>query len=67
MTQTLISREVIIELKAIRQDLDYIKEHMVDSDTILTEEDYKALQDYRTEKKAGKLTSHVQLKKELGL
>jgi len=67
MTESVSSQEVVKELKAIRQDLDYIKDHMVDSDSILTEEDYKALQAYREEKKAGKLISHEQLKKELGI
>jgi hypothetical protein len=58
---------VIEELKAIKQDLAYIKQHMVDIDNILAEEDYKALQDYRKEKDAGKLISHDMLKKELGI
>ncbi len=44
-----------------------IKEHMVDIDSIMTEDDYKALQEYKIEKSEGKLTSHEELKKELGL
>jgi hypothetical protein len=43
------------------------KKHMVDIDSILTEDDYKALQEYNIEKSEGKLTSHEELKKELGL
>jgi hypothetical protein len=62
MTETIIN-----ELKAIRKDIDFIKEHMVDVDSILTEDDYNALQDYREEKKAGKCIPHEQLVKELGL
>ena len=31
------------ELKAIRADLDYIKEHMIDVDTILTPEEKERL------------------------
>lgn len=55
------------KLEEIKSELDYIKEHMVDMDSIMTEEDYEALQAYREEKKTGKLISHEQLKKELGL
>ncbi len=58
--------KLIQELKAIRLDLDYIKEHMVDSDAILTEEDYVDLQKYRIEKKSKKLISHDSLKRALG-
>lgn len=61
MTET-----VAEELKEIRKDLDFIKEHMVDIDSIMTEDDYEALQNYRKEKKEGKLISHEQLVKELG-
>lgn len=42
-------------------------ETMVDPDSIMTEEDYASLIDYRKEKKEGKLTSHEDLKKELEL
>ncbi len=62
MTET-----VAEELKEIRKDLDFIKEHMVDIDSIMTEDDYEALQNYRKEKKEGKLISHEQLVKELGM
>jgi len=44
-----------------------IKQHMVDIDSIMTEEDYLALIDYRKEKSANKIISHEQLKKQLGL
>lgn len=54
------------EIEAIKKDLAYLKKHMVDIDSIMTEEDYESLVEYRKEKKAGKLTSHEQLKKELG-
>ena len=57
----------MIELKEIKKDLDFIKEHMVDIDSVLTEDDYAALQDYRKEKKEGKLISHEQLVKEFGI
>lgn len=63
-TETL---QIMDELKLIKEELGYIKEHMVDSDAIMTEEDYEALLEYRQEKAEGKLISHEQLKKELGL
>lgn len=51
----------------IEKDLAEIKEHMVDIDSILTEDDYAALSEYRTEKAKGRLVMHEDLKKELGL
>jgi hypothetical protein len=47
-------KELIKELKAIRKDLAYIKEHMVDIDTILTPEEKKILEEGITEFKEGK-------------
>ena len=63
-----------ITLSAIYKDLELIKtkvtnieEHMIDVDSIMTEDDYKTLKDYSKEKSKGKLISHEKLKKELGL
>lgn len=67
MSEAIDSNEIRYELRAIREDLDFIKCHMVDVDSILTEEDYLSLQEYRKEKKSGTLTSHEALKKELGI
>jgi len=58
---------VLNKLDTIKVELDFIKRNMVDIDSILTEEDYQALMEYRKEKSSGKLISHEQLKKELGL
>ena len=52
---------------AIREDLDFIKGHMIDVDSIMTEDDYLSLNEYRNEKESGKLTSHEELKREMGL
>ncbi len=49
------------------KEIAYIKKNMVNIDSILTEDDYKALEGYRLEKAEGRLTSHEELKKELGL
>ncbi|KCZ71511.1 hypothetical protein ANME2D_02243 [Candidatus Methanoperedens nitroreducens] len=67
MSEAINSKEILHELRAIREDLDYIKSHMVDIDSILTEEDYLSLQEYRKEKASDILTSHEDLKNELGI
>ena len=61
------NQQIIQELNNLKKEVKQIKERMVDIDSILTEDDYEALLTYRKEKKAGKLVSHDQLKKELGL
>jgi len=58
---------VLEKLDRIEKEIHDIKEHMVDIDSIMTEEDYEALLAYRKEKASGKLVSQEQLKKELGL
>jgi hypothetical protein len=55
------------DLEFVKRELMEIKGHMVDIDSIMTEDDYKALQEYNIEKSEEKLTSHEELKKELGL
>ena len=65
MSEAINSKEIIYELKVIKENLDFIKTHMVDIDSILTEEDYFSLQEYRKEKESGTLTSHEDLKREL--
>ena len=62
------TEQVVMEkLDRIEKEIHEIKEHMVDIDSIMTEDDYEALLAYRKEKASGKLISHEQLKKELGL
>ncbi len=58
---------ILQKLEKIEKNVEQIREHMVDSDAILTEEDYEALLEYRKEKAEGRLVSHDELKKELGL
>jgi len=55
------------DLEFIKSELVGIKERMKDADSIMTEDDYEALQVYNLEKSEGKLTAHEDLKKELGL
>lgn len=49
------------ELKAIRTDLEYLKEHMVDVDVILTEEERRLLDESVKHEKQGKLISLEEL------
>ena len=48
---------VLRELRLIRQDLKYIKSHMVDQDMILSPEDKLLLDESRRELRAGKARS----------
>ena len=64
----MVPEQMVLEkLDRIEKEIHDIKEHMVDIDSIMTEEDYEALLAYRKEKASGKLVSQEQLKKELGL
>ena len=55
------------DLRFVKKEVIEIKQHMVDIDSIMTEEDYRALCCYREEKSKGTLVSHEKLKKTLGL
>ncbi len=58
---------ILKKLENMEKEIKEIKRKMVDSDSIMTENDYSALIEYRKEKKARKLISHEHAKKELGL
>ena len=58
---------VLEKLDKIGKEVHEIKQNMVDIDSIMTEDDYEALLAYRKEKAVGKLVSHEQIKKDLGL
>jgi hypothetical protein len=57
MAQEIIQKELFSEIKAIRKDLDYIKEHMVDRDMVLTSEEEKRLDESIKEHKERKSMS----------
>jgi len=59
-----IEKEIMEELKAIRKDLDFIKEHMVDIDAILTSEEEKILEEAMKELREGKATKLEKLESE---
>ena len=65
--ETELLNKIQKDLEFVKKEITEIKDHMVDIDSIITEEDYEALQNYRKEKLEGKLISHEELKKELGL
>ena len=68
ITIIMLTEQLVLEkLGKIEKEVHEIKEHMVDIDSIMTENDYEALLAYRKEKASGKLVSHSQIKKELGL
>ncbi|RSD34440.1 hypothetical protein C7960_1161 [Methanohalophilus euhalobius] len=52
----------IVRLRTIREDLHFMKNYMVDIDSTMTEDDNLYLNRYRSEKKAGTLISHEELK-----
>jgi hypothetical protein len=37
------TKDILKELRGIREDLDFIKSHMKDADTILTDDDIKSV------------------------
>jgi hypothetical protein len=55
------------DLRSIKDEIAFIKDNMADKDSIMTEDDYEALIEYRKDKQSNKLTSHEDLKKELGI
>ncbi len=62
-----VNKEILVRLTKLQSDIEYIKEHIVDIDTVLTIEEEEALEESLKELKEGKTISHKQLKKELGL
>ena len=66
-TEAIQPQNLAEELKAIRKDLEYIKKHMFDPDTIMTLEEEKRFKTSLQELKEGKTSSLFSLKKELGL
>ena len=59
--------KIMSKFGSIEKEIEDIKKHMVNIDSIMTEEDYETLLAYRKEKEQGTLTSHDKLKKKLGL
>jgi hypothetical protein len=67
MAETGFEERVIRELDSIKEQLTEIREHMVDIDCILTDEERKLVDESYENQKKGKLISLSEFKKELGL
>ena len=61
----IIEKEIWEELKVIRRELEYIKEHMVDVDTVLTREEERILDESLREFVEGEATKLEDFEKEL--
>ncbi|HIH42715.1 TPA: hypothetical protein HA246_03655 [Candidatus Woesearchaeota archaeon] len=48
------NKQILEKLSEIKTELDYIKDHLVDVDAVLTEDDLVALQDAESDLKIGK-------------
>jgi len=55
------------EIDILKKEIKKIKSNMIDPDSILTEEDYIRLQEYRMEKEKGTLLSESEVKNGLDL
>ena len=62
---TILEKEIWKELKVIRKQLGYIKEHMVDVDTVLTQEEERILDESLREFEEGEATKLEDFEKEL--
>ena len=60
-----VNKEILVRLTKLQSDMEYIKEHIVDIDTILTIEEEEALEESLKELKEGKTISHKELKKRI--
>ena len=59
--------QVYTELKSLKKDVHFIREHMVDADTVMTPEEEGRFNESMHELKEHKTTSLAEMKKELGL
>ena len=59
-------KKIFDELTHIKAELDEIKEHMVDADTILSEDERMLVSDSFKHEKEGKLVSLSEFKRDLG-
>ena len=66
MAGTVFEKRLFDEIAHIRSELDEIKEHMVDVDTILSEEERKMVSESFKNEAEGKLVSLSDFKKNLG-
>jgi hypothetical protein len=65
MTEIDVEGRIFHELEIIKSELKDIKEHMVDADTILSEEERMLIEESFKHEKEGKLVSLSEFKKEI--
>ena len=61
------AEEILKRLSNIETRMNIIVEHVVDDDSVLSEDDLEAIKEAEKEYKEGRTISHEQLKKELGI
>ena len=66
MSVAAFAKEIVGELKAIRHELAYIKQHMVDADTILTLDEEKRLAESIKAYKQGKAVKLEEFERQIG-
>jgi len=59
--------KIFDELKSLKEDVTFIKEHMFDPDTVMTTEECKIFEESMNELKDGKTTNLSKLKTDLGI
>jgi len=59
------TKQILLKLDEIKSELDYIKEHMIDMDTILTPEEEERLDESLKDLKEGKTTSLEDFEREM--
>jgi len=67
MTEAATVDRIFDELKSLKEDVTFIKDHLFDPDTVMTIEEGKRFEQGLQELKAGKTTPLSKMKKELGI
>ncbi|MBW2969178.1 hypothetical protein KY314_03615 [Candidatus Woesearchaeota archaeon] len=67
MTEAIDIKKLYEEIKTVRQEIGFIKKHMFDPDSILTNTEAKRFEQSLKDLKQGKTTSLSEFKKELGI
>jgi hypothetical protein len=66
MAEAIEAKDIMDELRALREDVTFIKKHMID-ESIMNDEEYRKFQVAMKELESGRTTKSKDLKKQLGL
>lgn len=66
MTEAIDASKLFNEIRSLREDVSFIKKHMFDPDSIMTEEEAKRFKESMKELKEGKTISLKKVEEELG-